>query len=120
MEESVTTPFIDQISIEYLEANKSALINLTDKVKAIKLRARLPLKNFGKNQIDCFAEAAKEILLNTNTECCKQLLLKLVSNITVGKNEITVRGANFRLAEFVSKTKMGTPNEVPTFITIWR
>jgi len=60
------------------------------------------------------------VLSGTNLENSKQVLLKIIDKILVNKDKIEVLGLNFKIAEFVSKTKMGTSDEVPTFVSIWR
>jgi hypothetical protein len=111
---------LDETLNENLQNKKTQLKALEKSIEVIKCRSKIPLKKFGKNHIQMFVEAATLILSNSNTDSCKQLLLKIIDKILVKKNEIIVRGTKFILAEFVSKTKMGTSLEVPTFVSIWR
>jgi hypothetical protein len=67
-----------------------------------------------------FVNATINVLALSNKENTKQILLKIIDKIIIGKEKIEVFGGKFKLAEFVSKTKMGTSNEVPTFVSMWR
>jgi DNA invertase Pin-like site-specific DNA recombinase len=111
---------LDETLNELLESKNFTLTKLTQSINSIKKRAQLPLKKFGKNQITTFVKATKEVLTDTNKEGCKQLLMKVIEKVSVSETKITVYGTKFQLAELVSKTKMGTSNEVPTFVSMWR
>jgi site-specific DNA recombinase len=103
-----------------LNNNKTALQNVNYSIDEIKSRSKLPLRKFGNAQITCFINAIIKVFVRSNEENSKQILLKVIDKILVGKDKIEVIGARFKLAEFVSKTKMGTSNEVPTFVSMWR
>jgi len=111
---------LDDTLKENLNDNKSALKNVNYSIDEIKTRAKLPLKKFGKAQIAGFVKAIIKVLARSNEENSKQILLKIIDKIVVGKDKMEVVGAKFKLAEFISKTKMGTSNEVPTFVSMWR
>jgi DNA invertase Pin-like site-specific DNA recombinase len=111
---------MDDTLKENLENKKTILSNVNFSIDEIKTRAKLPLKKFGKPQVEAFVKAAISVLSGTNLENSKQVLLKIIDKILVNKEKIEVFGSNFKIAEFVSKTKMGTSNEVPTFVSIWR
>jgi len=111
---------MDETLKENLQNKKYILNNLNFSIDEIKTRAKLPLKKFGKPQVEAFVKATINVLSATNQENSKQVLLKIIDKILVNKEKIEVFGSNFRIAEFVSKTKMGTSSEVPTFVSIWR
>jgi hypothetical protein len=111
---------LDDTLKENLNDNKSALKNVNYSIDEIKTRSKLPLKKFGKAQIASFVKATIKVLACSNEENSKQILLRVIDKILVDKEKIEVIGAKFKLAEFVSKTKMGTSNEVPTFVSMWR
>jgi len=111
---------MDETLKENLQNKKSVLSNINYSIDEIKTRAKLPLKKFGKPQVEAFVKATVSVLSNQNQENSKQILLKIIDRILVNKDKIEVCGANFKIAEFVSKTKMGTSYEVPTFVSIWR
>ncbi|MDP7591130.1 MAG: hypothetical protein QF552_00220, partial [Litorilituus sp.] len=73
-----------------------------------------------KPQVEAFVKAAINVLSATNQKNSKQVLLKIIDKILVNREKIEVFGSNFKIAEFVSKIKMGTSLEVPTFVSIWR
>jgi site-specific DNA recombinase len=111
---------MDETLKENLQNKKSILSNVNFSIDEIKTRAKLPLKKFGKPQVEAFVKAAINVLSGTNQENSKQVLLKIIDKILVNKEKIEVFGSNFKIAEFVSKTKMGTSNEVPIFVSMWR
>ena len=111
---------LDDTLKENLNDNKSALKNVNYSIDEIKTRSKLPLKKFGKAQITSFVKATIKVLARSNEVNSKQILLKVIDKILVGKEKIEVIGAKFKLAEFVSKTKMGTSNEVPIFVSMCR
>jgi site-specific DNA recombinase len=111
---------MDETLSENLQNKKSVLNNVNYSIDEIKTRAKLPLKKFGKPQVEIFVKAAINVLSDANQENSKQVLLKIIDKILVTKEKIEVLGCNFKIAEFVSKTKMGTSNEVPTFVSMWR
>ncbi|SEL12243.1 Site-specific DNA recombinase [Colwellia chukchiensis] len=111
---------MDEVLKENLDNKKVALEEVGFSIQQIQMRSKIPLKKFGPNQINAFVKASKKVLAGSNEDITKQLLLKIVDKILVSKKKVTVFGSNFKLAEIVSKTKMGTSLEVPTFVSIWR
>ena len=111
---------LDDILKENLEQKKRSLGSITNSIEQIRARTKLPLKKFGTKQIEAFVQAAQDVLTNQSNESAKQLLLLLVSNILIYKEKLIISGVKFNLAEIISKTKMGTSNEVPMFVSIWR
>ena len=111
---------MDETLKENLQNKKTILSNLNFSIYEIKTRAKLPLKKFGKPQVEAFVKAAINVLSATNQKNSKQVLLKIIDKILVNREKIEVFGSKFKIAEFVSKRKMGTSLEVPTFVSIWR
>jgi hypothetical protein len=93
------------------------------KHEVIKLQKQtsLPFKKFGVNQINLFTEEMKKILLDTKNEALlKRYLSVIIEKITVYNHKAIVTGSKLNLAILASKTKRGTSNEVPPFVSIWR
>jgi hypothetical protein len=50
----------------------------------------------------------------------KAFLRTIISKMDVKPTEVTIIGSNIPMLNAISKTKMGTSNEVPTFVSMWR
>ena len=111
---------LDDTLTEHLNNKKHEFSNISSSIEDLKYQLKLPLKKFGKAQIDAFVEVTKMVLAQSNQETSKQILIKIIDKILVKKEKIEVYGGKFKLVEFVSKTKMGPSKEVPIFVSMWR
>ena len=67
---------MDDTLKDNLDYKKSILSNLNYSIDEIKTRAKLPLKKFGKPQVETFVKAAINVLSGTNQDNSKQILIK--------------------------------------------
>jgi DNA invertase Pin-like site-specific DNA recombinase len=111
---------LDDTLTEHLNNKRHEFSNINSSIEDLKYQLKLPLKKFGKAQINRFVEVTKMVLAQSNQETSKQILIKIIDKILVRKEKIEVYCGKFKLVEFVSKTKMGTSKEVPIFVSMWR
>lgn len=93
---------------------------LKSELEDVKRRSQIPIWKFGETKVDTFTKITKMVLLGSDHDYRKSFLRATISQITVDNENLTFKGSNLALLDLVSKTKMGTSNEVPTFVSIWR
>jgi DNA invertase Pin-like site-specific DNA recombinase len=111
---------LDETLSEFLESQKKEQKTLEIEIELIKKRTNLALWKFGDNQKELFIKVIREVFSSGNVNASKAYLLAIVDKIIVRPNEIEVSGANMKLLNTISETKMGTSIEVPIYVSIWR
>ena len=84
-------------------------------------RAPLPaaIKYLKPSQVDLFGKALRNKLLAKDSALAKGYIQLLVEEIVVNDDTAIIKGGYTALAHAMQKMKMGTLNQVPTFIPDW-
>ncbi len=96
---------------------------LKREVRSLKEKIELPIKKFGQTHIALFAQAAKNVLLGSDSEATKALLIAMIKQIVVFPTHVKLQGGLLPLAAMISRVgkKTGTGlNQVPIFVSKWR
>ena len=72
------------------------------------------------SQVDVFAQALRKKLLSKDSLVAKAYIRLLVDEVQVSDDEAVIKGSYAALAHGLHQMKMGTVNQVPTFIPNWR
>lgn len=72
------------------------------------------------SQVDLFGKALRSKLLAKDSALAKGYVNLLVGEIVVKDDNAVIKGSYAALAHAMHQMKMGTPNQVPTFISDWR
>jgi hypothetical protein len=105
---------------EILGDLKNKRNTLEEELQIIKRRSSIPIWKFcDKNEL-IFIETIKKVLLSGNKTLTKAFLRTIISKIDVKPTEVTIIGSNIQMLNAISKTKMGTSNEVPTIVSMWQ
>lgn len=113
---------LDLTTKDTISRLKRRLEQLKIEARGLKERINLPIKKFGQSHISLFAQAAKKVLLGSDGEATKALLLATVRDIVVYPDRVQLRGGILPLAAIISRVdrNMGTSLQVPIFISKWR
>ena len=71
------------------------------------------------SQVDSFGKALRKLLQAKDSSLIKSYVQLLVGEVVVEDGEAVIRGSHDALAHALHQMKMGTCNQVPTFITDW-
>ncbi|OKY24966.1 recombinase family protein [Thalassotalea sp. PP2-459] len=104
----------------HLKVYEEKLSDIEASIDALDKKTSLPIMRFGRNHIENFVSSCNKVLLGGNTEATKALLLALVKDITVYKDNVEIRGGHLPLLANVANNKAGNPEGVPSLISIWR
>ena len=80
----------------------------------------LPIGQIKASQVEAFGKALRKRLLSKDSGLAKAYLGILVDEIVVNGREATVKGSYATLAAAIQQEKMGTANQVPSFMLDWR
>lgn len=108
---------IPQLLIENKILNVISDSILEEELQIIKRRSSIPIWKFGDKKKMIFIKIIKKVLLSNDKSLTKAFL---ISRIDVKPTEATISGSNIQMLNAISKTKMGTSIEVPTFVSMWR
>lgn len=111
---------IDKDLEELIDDLKRKRKTLENDLMQIKQRAHLPIWKFGESKIIKFTEIVKKVLFSEDVTLVKSFLKTVIERIDVSVEDISIVGSNMGMIHAISKTKMGTSNEVPIFVSIWR
>lgn len=119
---------IEQGIAELDETTKGRLQNLKTAREALLIQiaetriAPLPaaIEYLKPSQVDLFGKALRSKLLAKDSALAKGYLNLLVGEIVVKDDKAIIKGSYTALAHAMSQMKMGTSNQVPTFISDWR
>lgn len=104
-----------------LAAAQRRIDYLTTELRDICRRKQLPLKKFGRAQIDGFANAIRAEILTPNSKFAKSYLRALVSEIRISATSGSIKGSNADMAGAISSWRPGNPMlEVPRHVSNWR
>ena len=104
----------------HLELYEVKLNSIEASINKLDKKSALPLMRFGKKHIEDFVDSCERVLLGDNTEATKALILATVKDIKVYEDKVDFRGGNLPLLANVANNKAGTPNGVPSLISMWR
>ena len=105
---------------EILDDLKNKRNTLEEDLQVINRRSSIPIWKFGDKKKLIFIEAIKKVLMSSDKNLTKAFLRTIITKIEVKPTEVTIIGSNMQMLNAISKTKMGTSNEVPTFVSMWR
>ncbi|MGR5150858.1 recombinase family protein [Photobacterium swingsii] len=111
---------MDDSYAEYLTGLQKQRSELQEQIELIKSQGRLPIRTFGEKQIDVFVKVMRQLIKEQNDESKKILYFGLIQEVKVFPESVTLKGSKLGLLAMVSKTKEGTSNLVPSFISKWR
>lgn len=111
---------VDKDLDELLDDLKNKRNTLEEELLIIKRRSSIPIWKFGDKKKLMFIKIIKKVLLYNDKNLTKAFLRSIISRIDVKPTEATIIGGNIQMLNAISKTKMGTSNEVPIFVSMWR
>ncbi len=111
---------MDDSYASYVSSLQKQLADLISQIEAKEAQSRLPLKNFGEKQIDVFIVTLRQMISELDEEAKKVLFSQVLGEVKVHSDRVLLSGSKLALLSLVSKTKAGTSNLVPAFITKWR
>ena len=111
---------MDDSYAEYLAGLQNQRSELQGKIETIKAQGRLLLRKFGEKQIDNFVGVIRRVFKELDNDSKKALYLNLLKEVRVYPNKITISGSKLGMLNMVSKTKEGTSELVPSFVSMWR
>ncbi|MDB1123407.1 recombinase family protein [Vibrio algarum] len=117
---SLRQDLIDDSYAAFVSSMQKQLVDVKSKIKAKNAETRLPLKNFGEKQIGCFVDTLRQLISESDEEAKKALFLQILGEVKVNTDQVEMSGSKLVLLSIISKTKAGTTNVVPAFITKWR
>ena len=79
-----------------------------------------PAKFFKADQVEIFGQILRDRLKDATSPFAKSYLNILVDEITINKDQATIKGRHLALVEAVQRTKSISTEEVPSFIMDWR
>ncbi len=79
----------------------------------------MPIKMIGEAQVDGFCKALKSKLLDKASNFGREYLKLLVDEIRIRGRLVSIRGSYSALAHIISTKKLGNPEWVPSFGSIW-
>jgi len=115
-EQIAADPELDDV----LDDLKKKRNTLEEELKNIKRRTNLPIWKFGDKKINAFMKVVQNVLLSEDSLLTKSFLRTIIDRIEVSPSKLTMVGSNMNMMYAISKTKMGTSSEVPTFVSMWR
>jgi site-specific DNA recombinase len=112
---------LDETLQDHLNNLKSQRLTLKTEISELSQKLSIPIKKFGIRKIEAFVTASRKILLEENNEATKAYLKAFVSEITVSRHKVIIRGGKLRMVAGISQFESGHPYEgVPRLISNWR
>ena len=103
-----------------LTSAQKQMAHMSADLAVIGKRRQVPLKKFGKSQIDGFAGAIRPEILVPGSKYAKPYLSALVSEIRISPAGGAAKGSHADMAAAVSGWRPGTPGFVPKHGSNWR
>lgn len=118
--ESGKLEMLDSLRDRLTSAQKR-MAQMTAELAEIAKRRQVPLKKFGRPQIDGFASAIRTEIMVPKSKYAKSYLTALVSEIRISPAGATAKGSHADMASAVSGWRPGTPSmAVPRHGSNWR
>ena len=112
---------VDSYFKKHIQSLISRVSSIEEEIHFLKRSSSLPIFKFGEGKVELFLKQFKSALFDSNKpELAKSYLMTVIDKIEVTSDKALIKRGKVRLMETISKTKMGTPNEVPIFVSIWR
>jgi hypothetical protein len=105
---------------EYIRDQQSKLTTLQAEIDTLARSQQLPLRKFGRQQIEAFAVAAQDALLDPASKKARGYLRSVVSEIRVRKSDALLSSNRAQLAGVIATWKPDTVPTEPSFISEWR
>ena len=111
---------LDDTTQRRAQQHKAAREALFIELAGVRRDHTLPaVQHIKASQVDVFGKVLRNKLLAKDSALAKSYLHILVDEIVVQDKTATVKGSYAALAETMQQIKMGTLNQVPTFIADW-
>jgi site-specific DNA recombinase len=111
---------LDETTQRRAQQHKAAREALFIELAGVRRDHSLPaVEHIKASQVDAFGKVLRQKLLAKDSALAKSYLNILVDEIVVQDKTATVKGSYAALAETMQQIKMGTLDQVPTFIPVW-
>ncbi len=111
---------LDDTTQRRAQQHKAAREALFIELAGVRRDHSLPaVEHIKASQVDVFGKVLRNKLLAKDSALAKSYLNILVDEIVVQDNTATVKGSYAALAETMQQIKMGTLNQVPSFMADW-
>jgi len=112
---------VDSYFKKHIQTLTNRVSSIEEEIHFLKRSSSLPIFKFGEGKVELFLKQFKRAIFESNNpELVKSYLMCVIDRIEVTSDKALIKGGKVQLMETISKTKMGTSNEVPTFVSIWR
>lgn len=112
---------LDEVTQRRAQQLKAAREALFIELAGVRRDHSLPaVEHIKASQVETFGKVLRQKLLAKDSGLAKSYLNILVDEIVVEDKTATIRGSYGALASTIHQIKMGTCNQVPTFIPNWR
>ncbi|BBE51261.1 Recombinase [Ferriphaselus amnicola] len=112
---------LDELTHQRMQNIKTAREALTIQIAEEKCSGELPreIEYLKPSQVEQFGRALRNQLLSKNSGIAKAYISLLVDEVLVNDDEAVIKGSYTALAHGLHQMKMGTSNQVPTFMHDW-
>ena len=104
---------------DHINALQRKRDTIASEIAQLQYRHRLPIRRFGRQQIEAFIAGIKETVLSAKSPLAKNFLRALVSEVKVTGATTSISGDNLSLATAISKWKKGSELSVPRLVSQW-
>jgi site-specific DNA recombinase len=112
---------LDEMTQRRSQQLKAAREALFIELAGVRRDQSLPgVEHLKASQVDAFGKVLRQKLLGKDSRLAKSYLNLLVDEIVVADKQATIKGSHGTLASTLQQIKMGTSNQVPTFMYDWR
>lgn len=111
---------IDDFLKKHIEAVRAKMADLQQEISQMETKQQIPLRKFGRTQIDQFIDELKHEFAIENSTLARSYLRAVVKEIRVGPAGLRLCGSSPQLAAAISYHRPGQILTVPRFVSDWR